>query len=520
MMVEDAGPLLEIVGVTKHFGAVTACDHVSLEVVPGEVRGLLGQNGAGKTTLMNVVAGVVVADEGEVRVAGTAVPPGDPVAAALAGVGIVHQHFSLIPPLTVWENVTLGERGRMNSRRAVRTVEEIGERYGLSIDPHARVAQLTPGERQRVEVIKCLSKDPRVVILDEPTSVLTQAESRRLFEVLRALVHEEGRAVVLISHRLEEILEATDRVTVMRDGQVITTIPTASATASLLANEMLGREVSLSSEGAAVGAAVDAGHAAASDAIPTPRADGRVAVVEIEGAVVLGADGRRLLDGFDLEVRRGEILGVAGVEGNGQQALVELMSGLAELAAGSVCVDGEEISKSRRARLRRVGVIPADRHESGCVLAMSVMENLVLGCLEHAANYGVLSPRRMADRAAILLDQYDVKAANVQAPMWSLSGGNQQRVVLARELSRSPSVLVAAQPTRGLDVGAMEDMWQRLRTVAAQGTAVLLISTELDEIMALADRVAVIQKGRIVGTMARDEVDTERLALLMGGRAA
>jgi general nucleoside transport system ATP-binding protein len=219
-------------------------------------------------------------------------------------------------------------------------------------------------------------------------------------------------------------------------------------------------------------------------------------------------------------VRRGEILGVAGVEGNGQQALVELMSGLAELAAGSVCVDGEEISRSRRARLRRVGVIPADRHESGCVLAMSVMENLVLGCLEHAANYGVLSPRRMADRAATLLDQYDVKAANVQAPMWSLSGGNQQRVVLARELSRSPSVLVAAQPTRGLDVGAMEDMWQRLRTVAAQGTAVLLISTELDEIMALADRVAVIQKGRIVGTMARDEVDTERLALLMGGRAA
>ncbi|MEX0665106.1 MAG: ABC transporter ATP-binding protein [Acidimicrobiia bacterium] len=516
-----AGPLLEIVEVTKTFGLVVACQDVSIDVGPGEVRGLLGQNGAGKTTLMNVVAGVVAPNAGEVRVRGALVPPGDAVAAGDAGVGVVHQHFSLIAPLTVWENVTLGERGRMNPRKAVRAVEEIGERYGLSIDPHARVAQLSPGERQRVEIIKCLGKDPSVVILDEPTSVLTQAESRRLFEVLRALVREEGRAVVLISHRLEEILEATDHVTVMRDGRVVTTMPTGDTTASVLANEMLGREVSLSLEGAAVGVRLDQEQPITARTVgAAPRSGDGAPVVQIEDAVVLGADGRRLLDELCLGVWRGEILGVAGVEGNGQQALVDVLSGLMDLASGSVRVSGEEIAAARRTRLRRVGVIPADRHESGCVLGMSVMENLLLGGLDQAARYGVLSPRRMAERAAALLAQYDVKAESVKAPMWSLSGGNQQRLVLARELSRSPSLLVAAQPTRGLDVGAMEDMWQRLRSVATAGTAVLLISTELDEILALADRVAVIQKGRIVGTMGRDEVDTERLGLMMGGRVA
>jgi ABC-type uncharacterized transport system ATPase subunit len=513
--------LLEIVSVTKSFGAVMACQDVSIGVGPGEVRGLLGQNGAGKTTLMNVVAGIVFPDAGRVRVRGTFVPPGDPIAASDAGVGIVHQHFSLVSPLTVWENVTLGERGRLSPRRAMRAVEEIGERYGLPIDPHARVAELSPGERQRVELIKCLSKEPTVIILDEPTSVLTRAESSRLFEVLRSLVRQEDRAVILISHRLEEILEATDHVAVMRDGRVITTTPTVEATAPSLANEMLGRDVSLSVQGAAIGAGLDEEQPVGPRAVLTspPSRDG-APVGRIEDAVVLGADGRRLLDRLCLEVWHGEILGVAGVEGNGQQALVDLLSGLADLASGSVRIDDEEIAASRRARLGRVGVIPADRHESGCVLGMSVMENLLLGHLDQHARRGVLNPRRIAEWAASLLAHYDVHAASVNAPMWSLSGGNQQRLVLARELSRSPSVLVAAQPTRGLDVGAIEDMWQRLRSVASESTAVLLISTELDEILALADRVAVIQKGCIVGTMGRDELDSERLGLMMGGRAA
>lgn len=532
-------PLLELRHVSKRFGAVPACDEVSLSIDPGEIRGLLGQNGAGKSTLMKIVTGLVLPDGGEVFIHGRRVAPGDPVSAVSHGIAMVHQHFSLVRPMTVWQNVTLGERGRIDVRWTVRQVEEIGERYGLRVDPHAKVEDLSPGERQRVEIIKALRRNPDVLILDEPTSVLTQAESRRLFDVLGRLVREHGRAVVLISHRLEEILHATDRVTVLRDGRVVSTVASPETTPACLAREMLGREVSIHRKAAVLGLG-DAAAAAlppvdrpgpparasiptdplGPDEEPAPAAGG--SVLELSEVRVTAADGRPLLDGLSLHVGRGEILGVAGVEGNGQAALVDLLSNLIRPESGIVRVEGRPVSVGRGEEMLGAGVavIPADRHDSGCVLDMSVAENLVLGRLETVTRRGVIRRRLMAAQAEELVEQFSIATGGVGAPMRSLSGGNQQRLVLARELSRSPRVLVAGQPTHGLDVGAIEYMWDRVREVAAAGTAVLLVSTELDEILALSHRIAVIHRGRIAGEMCRDEVELERLGLLMGGRAA
>ena len=529
----ESNALLTVETATKVYGRIVACDAISLAVDSGEIRGLLGQNGAGKSTLMKMVSGVVHPDGGRVLLEDSELPPGDPIAALEAGIGMVHQHFSLVGALTVWENVALGERGRVRSSEAIQRVVEIGERYGLPIDPRARVEDLSPAQRQRVEIIKCLRQDPRLIILDEPTSVLTSQESRVLFEVLREMVNQRGCAVVLISHRLEEILRATDRVTVLRDGRAISTIATGSATAASLANEMLGREASLEEEGAAIGLVTvaerrDPGGAHEQHAGPADRAESpatpsdaeQAAALQVENVSARGPDGRRLLEGLSLSVRSGEILGVAGVEGNGQDALVELLSGLLAPDAGRVMVSGREIPLGRPDPQSSIGVIPADRRESGSVLGMTVAENLMLNQLDRVMRRGVIMSRLLRRRAGELIRQFDIAAASLDAPMWSLSGGNQQRVVLARELSRNPDVLLAAQPTQGLDVGAIEDMWARLNSVARNGTAVLLISTELDEILALADRIDVIHRGTIVGSMDSDAVDHERLGLMMGGQAA
>ncbi len=525
--------LLTVEAATKVYGRIVACDAISLAVDSGEIRGLLGQNGAGKSTLMKMVSGVVHPDGGRVLLEGGELPPGDPIAALEAGIGMVHQHFSLVGALTVWENVALGERGRVRSSEAIQRVVEIGERYGLPIDPRARVEDLSPAQRQRVEIIKCLRQDPRLIILDEPTSVLTSQESRVLFEVLREMVNQRGCAVVLISHRLEEILRATDRVTVLRDGRAISTIATGSATAASLANEMLGREASLEEEGAAIGLVTvaerrdpdgaheqHAGPAHRTESPAAPCDADQAAALQVENVSARGPDGRRLLEGLSLSVRSGEILGVAGVEGNGQDALVELLSGLLAPDAGRVMVSGREIPLGRPDPRSSIGVIPADRRESGSVLGMTVAENLMLNQLDRVMRRGVIMSRLLRRRAGELIRQFDIAAASLDAPMWSLSGGNQQRVVLARELSRNPDVLLAAQPTQGLDVGAIEDMWARLNSVARDGTAVLLISTELDEILALADRIDVIHRGTIVGSMDSAAVDHERLGLMMGGHAA
>jgi simple sugar transport system ATP-binding protein len=515
-----ASPALEARGLTKRFGAVLACDAVDLSVHPGEIHGILGQNGAGKSTLMNMFLGLMPPDAGQIFLRGEPVHIGDPFKAASLGIAMVHQHFSLIGPLTVWENLTLGEQGRVDEKRTAAEIREMARRYALDVDPHARVENLTTGQRQRVEIVKCLLRNPDIFILDEPTSVLTAAESLELFAVLRRVVREENRAVLLISHKLDEVLFATDRVSIMRAGRVVAESLTSETSAPELAREMIGREVSLRSVAAAAVGHLESA-VAVDPAASAEQPDGHV-VLTIRDITAVGPDGRGLLDGVSLQVRAGEIVGLAGIEGNGQKAISDLLSSVLEPKSGYVEVGGERVRAGHPGVMAAagVGVIPEDRHVSGCVVEMSVAENLVLSDLDAVSSRGLLRRKRLHARAQQLVKDFDIVTASLDAPLRTLSGGNQQRVVLARELSRSPVVLVASQPTRGLDVGAIEYMTGRLKAAAAAGVGVLLISTELEEILELSDRVAVIHRGRIVGEMPRHQLDLERLGLMMGGQAA
>jgi simple sugar transport system ATP-binding protein len=511
---------LDMSGITKRFGRVVACNDVDFDVRAGEIHGLLGQNGAGKSTLMKVLTGLLTPDAGVIRVRGEAVVIADPLVAARIGIGMVHQHFSLVEALTVWENIALGDKQRIDKARSIRETEVVSARYGLDVDPHSRVRDLSAGQRQRVEILKCLRRDPAFLILDEPTSVLTLQESAELFRILRSSVVEEGRAVVLISHKLDEIMAATDRVTIMRDGSVVARMSTADADVETLAREMVGRPVALRTVAGLLGLAGIAEETALARSAAEPTHN-QPAVVEVDRATVIGPEGRRSLDGFTLTVRGGEILGLAGVEGNGQAALADVFNSLVALHGGEVRIDGRAIRTGRPGVMVRAGicVVPADRHAAGCVLDMSVAENLVLDHLETVSHGHRLSRRAMRENALALMDEYDVRADSPDALMRSLSGGNQQRVVLARVLSRAPRLLVADQPSHGLDVGAVAYVAQKLRDAARAGAAVLLISSELDELLALSDRVAVIYRGRNMGVLERHELDMEQIGLMMGGRA-
>jgi simple sugar transport system ATP-binding protein len=502
---------------------------VDLVVDAGEIHGLLGENGAGKSTLMKVLLGLVQRDAGTAALHGERVEMASPQEAVAHGVGMVHQHFSLIDSLTVWENVALGDTGRIDKAAVCRQVREVGARYGLPVDPLARVDSLSAGERQRVEVLKCLRRDPRILILDEPTSVLTQAESAELFAVLRRVVRDEKRAVVLISHKLAEIIAATDRVTVLRKGQVVFETRTADTSAPELARLMVGRDVSLRSEAAALGLLpVQRTGETAGDADGTGAAvktdTGATAVkpvLRLEDVTVEIA-GLRLLNDLNLSVEPGEIVALYGVEGNGQATLGDLLSGLLHLTHGSIEVAGQRIDPAKPGALNRagLGIVPEDRHRSGLVLDMTVAENLAMKSLGDVSGRMFVHKRAMQEQARRLAEQFNIVTATMDTPVRSLSGGNQQRVVLARELSGHPSVLVAAQPTHGLDVGAIEDMYVRLRKVAASGVGVLLISTELEEVMALASRIAVISSGHINGILPIAEATAERLGMLVGGEVA
>ncbi|WP_422755783.1 ABC transporter ATP-binding protein [Micromonospora sp. WMMD708] len=514
-------PALTLRGVSKRYGPVVACDAVDLAVRPGEIHGLLGENGAGKSTLMKILLGLVHRDAGTITRGTEPVEIDSPQVAADLGLGMVHQHFSLIEPLTVWENVILGDTGRIDRAAACAQVEEVSRRYGLPIDPHARIDRLSAGERQRVELIKCLRRDPSILILDEPTSVLTQAESAELFTVLRRVVQAERRAVILISHKLAEIMAATDRVTVLRRGAVAFHGATKDTTAQQLARQMVGREVSLQSESAALGLLpverpepVD-GVAPAAGNPTTPEQPAALRLRE----VTLLVGGLPVLDKLSLDVAPGEIVGLYGVEGNGQATVGELLSGLLVPDSGTVEIEGRPVDLVRPGALHTagLGIVPEDRHHSGVVLDMSVAENLVMKSLAGVTARGVLSRRKMHRIAQRQMAEFNIVAPSPDTPLRSLSGGNQQRVVLARELSAGPKALVAAQPTHGLDVGAIEDMYVRLRQAAAEGVAVLLISTELEEVMALANRIAVISSGRIVGVLPTAEATAERLGMLVGG---
>ncbi|MDE0116045.1 MAG: ABC transporter ATP-binding protein [bacterium] len=532
-------PAVELVGITKRFGGIVACDQVDLTLHRGRIHGILGENGAGKSTLMKVLIGLVLPDVGSVRIDGWPRTIHDPLAAASLGIAMVHQHFSLVDQLSVWENVALGEEGRLKSAGVRDRVVAISQQYGLEIDPDARVGELTAGLRQRVEIIKCLRRDPHILVFDEPTSVLTPEESEQLFGTLREVVAAEGRAVVLVSHKLDEVLHATDEITIMRQGRVVDHRPTHEADARSLARAMVGREVSLRSERAAFGLAEveeadgesqesDVGSLAdideatdvdAEDRRPAETTKPDEPVMRIEGASVRGRGGARLLDDISLDLRAGEIVGVAGVEGNGQRTLGDLLSSLVPLDAGRVVVNHEAVPTGSPGAMAKAGVavIPEDRHDSGVVLDMTVAENLLMVDPHRVARNGVMDKARTAETAQQMIEEFDIGCSGPDAPLWSLSGGNQQRVVLARELAAEPEVLVAAQPTRGLDVGAIEYMTDRLRQTAIDGVAVLLISSELEEILELADRIVVMSRGRIVGELSHAEANLETLGMLMGG---
>ncbi|MCY3960520.1 MAG: ABC transporter ATP-binding protein [bacterium] len=521
---DPSAPAVELVGITKRFGGIVACDQVDLTLRRGRIHGILGENGAGKSTLMKVLIGLVLPDAGSIRIDGLPRTIHDPLAAAALGIAMVHQHFSLVDQLSVWENVALGEEGRLKSTGVRDRVAAISEQYGLEIDPDARVGELTAGLRQRVEIIKCLRRDPHILVFDEPTSVLTPEESEQLFGTLREVVAAEGRAVVLVSHKLDEVLHATDEITIMRQGRVVDHRPTQEADARSLARAMVGREVSLRSERAAFGLAeIEAADGKSAVDPEDPRLTGPAVsdepVMRIEGVTVRGRGGARLLDDISLDLRAGEIVGVAGVEGNGQRTLGDLLSSLVPLDAGRVVVNNAEVPTGSPGAMAKAGVavIPEDRHDSGVVLDMTVAENLLIVDPHRVARHGVMDKARSTGTAQQMIEEFDIGCSGPDAPLWSLSGGNQQRVVLARELAAEPDVLVAAQPTRGLDVGAIEYMTDRLRQTAVDGVAVLLISSELEEILELADRIVVMSRGRIVGELSHTDANLESLGMLMGG---
>lgn len=502
-MPTESAPVLRVEGLTKRFGSVVACERVDLSLHPRRIHGILGENGAGKTTLMRMLVGLHTPDAGTIEIDGQPCEISNPVDAATHGIAMVHQHLSLVEPLTVWENVALGDNHRLDPAQTRDDVVRLGERYGLPVDPNAVVADLPIGLRQRVEILKSLRRDPRVLILDEPTAMLTPDEAHELFGAIKQLVEEGDRTVALVSHRLDEVIEATNDITVLRRGVVIERTASTDATADSLALAMIGtRPVALKVRTATA-------------------STGRV-VLRISDAVVAGVEGQRQLDHLNLTLNAGEIVGMAGIENNGQHELIDVLSSLRSLDGGQIRLDNNEVETGSPGAMEAAGiaVIPADRRDSGVVLEMSVAENLALSDTPIAGRLGLIDLDAMRTSAEALIDEYGIDCVGPDAPMWSLSGGNQQRVVLARELCRNPKVLIAAYPTRGLDVGAVAFLNEQLLAAAARGLAVLLVSNETDELLTLATRIVVMFNGSVIGELTGDERDRTRLGLLLGGRTS
>jgi len=488
----------------KRFPGVVANDHVDFEVRSGEIHALLGENGAGKSTLMKILYGMYRPDAGEILIDGERVRFRSPLDAIRRGIGMVHQHFMLVEPFTVAENVALGlpsSRRFVNDLdRVAARIRELAELYGFKVDPGAYIWQLSVGEQQRVEILKVLYRGASVLILDEPTAVLTPQEVEGLFRTLRRM-KEEGHAIVFISHKLKEVLSISDRITVLRGGRVVGTIPAADATREELARMMVGREVVFRLE--------------------RPEVEPGEVMLEIRDLWAMGDRGVPALRGVDLEVRAGEIVGLAGVSGNGQRELAEVIVGLRRPTRGRVQIGGTDVTGWPPAELIKLGLsyIPEERMRDGGVPEFSVEDNLVLK--DHPFrpfSRGIfLNFPEIARYAERLIGDFDIRTPSRRTPLKSLSGGNIQKLILARELSRSPKVLIAAQPTRGLDVSATEYVRRRILEQRERGTATLLISDDLDEILSLSDRIAVIYEGRIMGVVRTEEADIEELGLMMAG---
>jgi simple sugar transport system ATP-binding protein len=505
-MAAERPVVLEMRHITKRFPGIVANDDVSFDLRQGEVHALLGENGAGKSTLMNVLYGLYHPDAGEIVVDGKQVHLGSARDAIDKGIGMVHQHFMLIPVMTVAENIVLAnepvrEGVLLDFAAAERRVAELSQRYGLAVDPHATIEKTTVGQQQRVEILKALYRNAEILVLDEPTAVLTPQEAQELFAIIRSLT-EQGKSIVFISHKLNEVLEIADRITVLRRGKLVETLPAAGATEEGLARLMVGREVLLRVE-----------KKASSPGEP---------LLQVEGLSVLDDRGIEKVRDVSFEVRAGEIVGLAGIDGNGQTELIDAMTGLRKVESGRAVVAGGDVTRGSAQSHFDAGLghIPEDRQRRGLVLEFSIAENIGLHDFRKppASRLGWLFPRRLVAAARRLIAEFDVRGGGPQTAAGALSGGNQQKVVLAREIDRDPKVLIAAQPTRGLDVGAIEFVHRRLVEERNEGRGILLVSLELEEILSLSDRILVMYEGEIVGEFPPTATEEELGIAMTGGR--
>ena len=498
-------PVLELKHISKRFPGVLANDQIDLTLEQGEIHALLGENGAGKTTLMNILYGLYKPDEGEIHVRGRAIEVHSPSDAIAAGVGMVHQHFMLVPVFTVTENVMLGEETLragvvLDRTSTAKRVAEISEKFGLAVDPYAYVRDLAVGVQQRVEIIKLLYREADILILDEPTAVLTPQEADELFKIMRSLA-QQGKSIIFITHKLREVLDVADRITVLRRGAVVGSTTPAEADKAKLAAMMVGRAVQLEVDKEA----------------KTPGEP----VLHVSDLIVIDDRRQVAVDGVSFDVCAGEVLGVAGVQGNGQTELVQALTALRKVESGVIMLLGTDLSRATPRSVTEAGVahIPEDRQRDGLILPFPVSENLVLQTyyLPPYSKGVNIQYRAIDENARKLIGEFDIRTPSAATPVGSLSGGNQQKVIVAREFSRPIKLLVASQPTRGLDVGSIEYIHRRIIEKRDEGCAVLLVSPELDEVMQLSDRIAVMYRGRIVAILNADQVSKEYVGLLMAG---
>ncbi|MDX2040625.1 MAG: ABC transporter ATP-binding protein [Acidobacteriota bacterium] len=506
----SANNIIEMRGITKRFGAVTANKGINLNIPANTIHAIVGENGAGKSTIMKILYGFYTADEGEIFVDGQPRQIRNPHDAIALGLGMVHQHFMLVPPMTVLENIVLGaEPGnavKIDFKQAEAQITKLSRDFGFDIDPHKRIEQLSVGQQQRVEVLKALYRGARILILDEPTAVLTPQEVEEFFKILRALRdqgREQGKTIIIITHKLNEVLALSDNVTVMRDGQVVGETPTAKTTAPDLARMMVGRDVLLRVE--------------------KPEAQPQAPVLSVKN---LSAGSK--LNGVSFDVRAGEIVGIAGVEGNGQTELIEVLSGLHHASGGSFELDGLNATRFSARQLKELGIahIPEDRHRRGLLLEFNLADNTILGTQYRkppVTTAGLLDEKAVVEKANRLIRDFDVRPPNAALPARALSGGNQQKLIIGREFDIRPKLLLVSQPTRGVDIGAIEFIHRKLVELRDSGAAILLVSAELEEVMSLSDRLLVMYQGRIVGEVdpnkvAQEEISQQVGMLMTGGK--
>jgi simple sugar transport system ATP-binding protein len=496
--------VIEMREITKIFGDFVANDHINLNVRRGEIHALLGENGAGKSTLMNMLAGLLEPTSGEIAIKGEVVKIDSPSKAAHLGIGMVHQHFMLVDAFTVAENIILGSEttkaGVIDIKKAIQEIKEVSEKYGLDVDPTAKVADISVGAQQRVEILKTLYRGADLLIFDEPTAVLTPAEITELLKIMKALV-QEGKSIILITHKLDEIRAVADTVTVIRRGKSIETVEVAGATNQDLAEWMVGRSVSFKTEKVA--------------------ADPKEVILSIKDLVVNENRGIPAVKGLSLDVRAGEVVGIAGIDGNGQSELIQAITGLRKVKSGEIYIKGENVvgKTPRKITEMQVSHVPEDRHRDGLVLQMTVAENIALQTYykEPNSKNGILNYNVINEHARELMAEFDVRGAGELVPAKALSGGNQQKAIIAREIDRNPDLLIVSQPTRGLDVGAIEYIRKRLIAERDKGKAVLVVSFELDEILDVSDRIAVIHDGVIHGIVDPAKTNKQELGVLMAG---